>query len=269
MSTAADRGPYVEMLHTEIEEGVRELRRPAAGLFASAISAGIEVSISAFAIAVVLAASAPDESPLFVRLAIAVAYSLGFVLVVVARSELYTEHTSRAVLPVLSGDARIGQLLRLWGIVYVANLIAAAGAGWLLGKMGPALNLFEAEHAREMARPLFAHSWWALLLGSIVAGWLIGLVAWMTAASESVVARIVITVLTVGVIGFAHLPHCIAGTAEVALAAAMGKATAHEAAVFLVWATIGNTIGGALIVAALKYGHAVRDSGGAGEEEPT
>ena len=61
-----------------------------------------------------------------VRLLVANMYAVGFIFVVLGRSELFTEQTTLAVLPVLGGRATVRELLRLWGVVYVANLIGAA-----------------------------------------------------------------------------------------------------------------------------------------------
>ena len=48
-----------------------------------------------------------------------------FIFVVLGRSELFTEQTTLAVLPLLGGRTSVRQLLRLWGVVYAANLIGA------------------------------------------------------------------------------------------------------------------------------------------------
>jgi formate/nitrite transporter FocA (FNT family) len=43
--------------------------------------------------------------------------SSGFLFVILGRSELFTEHTTLAVLPVLDGRASLRQLGRLWGLI--------------------------------------------------------------------------------------------------------------------------------------------------------
>ena len=42
-------------------------------------------------------------------------YAVGFIFVVLGRSELFTEQTTLAVLPVLNGRASVASLLRGWG----------------------------------------------------------------------------------------------------------------------------------------------------------
>lgn len=41
------------------------------------------------------------------------------------RSELLTEQTARAILPLLAGEATLGEVARLWGVVYVGNIPGA------------------------------------------------------------------------------------------------------------------------------------------------
>ena len=50
-------------------------------------------------------------------------YSFGFILVVLGRSELFTEQTSLAVMPVMSNRASASSVARLWVIIYVSNLV--------------------------------------------------------------------------------------------------------------------------------------------------
>ncbi len=65
-------------------------------------------------------------------------YAVGFIFVVLGRSELFTEQTTLAVLPVLSRRVSPVRLLRLWGIVYSGNLLGATLFAWLITIIGPA-----------------------------------------------------------------------------------------------------------------------------------
>lgn len=55
-------------------------------------------------------------------------YTFGFVIVILARQQLFTENTVTAVLPIMHKPTpgNIGLLLRLWGIVLAGNLIGTA-----------------------------------------------------------------------------------------------------------------------------------------------
>ncbi|MEJ2539450.1 MAG: formate/nitrite transporter family protein [Gemmatimonadota bacterium] len=100
-----------------------------------------------------------------------------------------------------------------------------------------------------------------MMLSGIVAGWLMGLLSWLVAASRETVGRILVVWLITTGMGLAGLHHCIVGTTEV-LAAVFsgGETTFADYGRFLLWSTVGNTLGGVTMVAVLKYGHAVRSA---------
>jgi len=91
-----------QILRQEIEEGLDALERPAAGLFASGLSAGLDVGFSLFLMAVMLTQADGILPKPIVAMLVANMYSVGFIFVVLGRSELFTEQTTLAVLPVLS-----------------------------------------------------------------------------------------------------------------------------------------------------------------------
>lgn len=69
-----------------------------------------------FLMVVVLTLFAGRESEPVVRLLVANAYAVGFIFVILGRSELFTEHATLAVLPVLEGKASVSALGRMWGL---------------------------------------------------------------------------------------------------------------------------------------------------------
>jgi formate/nitrite transporter FocA (FNT family) len=61
-------------------------------------------------------------------------YSLGFLLVILGRQQLFTENTLTSILPLLQHPTfpTLGKALRLWGIVLVANLRGHYSSRWWL-----------------------------------------------------------------------------------------------------------------------------------------
>src|SRR6056297_3964939 len=95
-----------DILDIEIRRGLSELERPTAGLSLSALSAGLDIGFGPLLMAVILTtAGVAGTGELTKQLLLALAYGVGFILVVLGRSELFTEHTALAVLPVLDGKA--------------------------------------------------------------------------------------------------------------------------------------------------------------------
>jgi formate/nitrite transporter FocA (FNT family) len=248
-----------EVLRTQIERGLDELTRPASGLFLSALSAGLDIGFGPlFMAALVTVASGVWGAPAL-DIGTSLLYTVGFVFVIVGRTELFTEHTTLAVLPVLDGRASLRQLGRLWGLVYAGNIAGSAAFAALMVATAPAYGLVDPSAFGDLARPLVSHSPFVTFLAAALAGWLMGLLSWLVTAVDGSGARIAVVILVTFVIGFGHLPHSIAGNVEVlAGTLAVPGITPLDYAEFLLTATLGNVAGGAVFVALLKYSYVVR-----------
>lgn len=242
---------------------MREFDRANSGLLMSSFSAGLDIGFGPFLMAVFLTLSEPGLSEAPTALITAGLYSMGFLFVILGRSELFTEHTTMAVLPVLSGQAGITDLLRVWLLVWVGNLAGAVTFAALGSFIGPELGVIDPAAFSVIATALIEHEWWVMLLSAILAGWLMGLLGWLVGAAGDTISRVVIVVLVAGSIGLAGLHHSIAGAVEVLFAVFAGEGGIGSFTMFLVWATVGNAVGGSVFVAILKYAHVVRS-----EREP-
>lgn len=246
-----------EILRHEIAEGLDALDRPASGLFVSGLSAGLDIGFGLFLMAVMLTNVEGQISRPVGNLLVAAMSSIGFIFVILGRSELFTEQTTLAVLPVLNGRATIGRLLRLWGIVYVANVIGGAIFAFMATRIGPSLGVIEPFIFEEIARKLTDHPSGAIFFSGLLAGWLMGLLSWLIAAGRDTISQIVLVAIVTTSIGFANLHHAILGTVEV-----LAGVFAHQGTTladyghFLLWSTLGNTVGGVVFVAFIKYGQA-------------
>ena len=257
------RKSYQTILEQQTSSAETELARPALALFLSGLAAGLELGFGPFAIAVSRTKLSDVLPAPLLELLNANLYSLGFIFVVLGYSALFTEYTTSAVLPVLAGRARPGRLLRLWGIVLLANVIGGALFAAFITVLGPALGVVEPAVFGEIANRLVGKPWWVTLLSAVVAGWLMGLLAWLVVAARDTISQIIVVWLTTFVIGISALHHSISGTIEVLMGVFVGQgATWSGFAHFLFWASLGNAIGGAFFVAVLKYAHVEQSSAG-------
>lgn len=261
-TTGAEAGEQTRsttILARTISDGLNELRRPGDGLFLSAVSAGLDIGFGPLLMAVIITLGADAWGEPVLQLALANAYAVGFVFVILGRSELFTEHTTLAVLPVLDGRASVAQLGRLWGIVYAGNLLGTLVFATIAVVVAPSYGIADSAAFAEIAKSLMDHSALGLFTGAVLAGWLMGLLAWLVAASQETLSRIFVVWLVAATIGLMGLPHSIAGNVEVLtgllLVPELGLWDYLE---FLVLATVGNAVGGTVFVGLLKYGHVVR-----------
>ncbi len=237
------------------EAGLTQLNRGVAGLMLSGITAGLDIGFSVLMMAVVLGLFNGVFPAPVVSFFVSTMYPLGFIFVVLGRSELFTEHTTLAVLPVLQGFASVKKLLRLWILVYVGNIFGGLIFALILSYFGNSLHFIKGWAIAEISNNLIANSWLTKLLSAALAGWLMGLLAWLVAAARETISQIIIIFIITTCIGLAGLPHCIVGNIEVSSGLFQGDISFTDYINFLVPATLGNIIGGVFFVGILKYSH--------------
>ncbi|WP_101294182.1 formate/nitrite transporter family protein [Halegenticoccus soli] len=247
---------YRRILEQEMENALKEINRPAKGVFLSGISAGLNVSFGALFMGMALTYAGGFSSSLVQQAVLAAVSSVGFVFVILGQTELFTAHTTMAVIPVLDGRATLRELLGLWGVVYVSNLVGCALFAGLIAVLGPALGIVQPSAFATIAEAVVPYPWWVILLSAVVAGWLMGLATWLVAASLDAISRVVLVLLTTAAIGFGPFHHALLGSTEMLAAMFLGQGvTLAEFATVLAWTTIGNAVGGGVFVALLNYGH--------------
>ncbi len=246
---------YRTILEQEILAGLRELHRPAIGLFLSSLSAGLDIGFSVLLIGILRTLLPGPLTPLGEALQASL-YSVGFVLVLLGRSELFTEHTTLAVLPLLRRRSSAREVARVWGVVFAGNALGAAIFAGLATSLAPALEMVEPGTFARLAQELDRHPWPARLGSAVLAGWLMGELGWIIAAARDTISQVVFVWLVTAVIGFAHLHHVVVGMVEMFAGAFEGALGPGRVLAFIALTALGNAIGGVVFVAILKYGHA-------------
>jgi formate/nitrite transporter FocA (FNT family) len=251
--------PRAQVLYETIRlEGEQELNRPAWALTWSGVAAGLSMGFSLMAMGLLRAAL--PEAP-WAKLIISLGYPVGFLVVIVARQQLFTENTLTPVLPLLHN--RNGQtlvrVLRLWLIVLAANVVGTLLFAWALH--GTSIFSEEVKAAfAAIGRSALAGGFGSHFLRAIVSGWLIALMVWMLAGASS---RGFIVVVITYLIGLGELSHVIAGSAETLFAVFNGDATVWDYLYrFMVPVALGNMLGGIALVAALSYAQVAADEAG-------
>lgn len=248
---AEHAAPQALVIHEVLrEEGEAELRRANAALLWSGLAAGLSMGFSLLAMAL-LRAGLPDAP--WRLLVDAPGYSVGFVIVVLGRQQLFTETTLTAVLPLMVRRdlATFTSLLRMWGVVLAANLIGTIAFSFLISRDGVFSEPVRQSLA-EIGQEVLAGPNGPKFVKAILAGWLIALMVWLLPSARS--ARILVILLLTYVVAIAQLPHIIAGSADVAFAVWSGHATVADYLWrFLVPTLLGNTVGGVALVAFLNH----------------
>lgn len=245
-----------EILEEQLETSLREFNRSNGGLFISAFTAGLEIGFSILLMGTVMTMYGYHLNPETLHLYLSLCYPLGFIFVIIGRSELFTEHTALAILPVIQGNVKMKDLFILWGIVYGGNLIGGFCFSLINIKIAPAIGIISEEALHDLAFKVIDYDYWIILLSALLAGWMMGLLGWLVTSSQETISRILVIILVTFTIGFAGLHHCIVGSIEVFSGMLVSPDIDFlDYLKFQSWATIGNSIGGAVFVSVLKYSH--------------
>lgn len=245
-----------EILEQLNKEGLLQHSRPSWSLFLSALAAGLEIGFSILLMGVLFSLFEHRVSDPAMHLLMALSYPLGFLFVIIGREELFTEQTTIAVISVLNSRKKFKSLLRLWGIVLSGNLLGCLIFSFILSRLPVQMEIIKPEAFQHIAEQIPHYSWTSLLGSAILAGWLMGLLAWLISSTTETISKILLIILVTFVIGVAGLHHCIVGSVEMFTAMLSGNTiTFNNYIHFISLAVPGNIIGGAVFVAALKVSH--------------
>jgi len=244
--------PNAALIHETIRaEGESELERGGWALGFSGLAAGLSMGFS-FLVDGTLQALLP-AGPLR-DVVSPFGYTIGFLIVVLGRQQLFTENTLTPVLALIHNRdlPTLRKLVRLWGIVLAANLAGAILFATALGHGGAfepnVVNAFAAL-GRQSMRAGFGPTF----VRAIYAGWLIALMVWLLPAVEG--ARPLTILIITYIVALCGLSHIIAGTVDAAYAVQFaGVPVADFVMRFFVPTLLGNIVGGVALVAALNYG---------------
>jgi formate/nitrite transporter FocA (FNT family) len=240
--------------HAILSEGEEELSRPSSALFWSGLAAGLSMGFSMIAQGL-LKAHLPEAR--WSALVHSFGYSVGFLIVILGRQQLFTENTLTPILPLLKHKKIqvLANVARLWAVVLIANLIGALAIGFVAVRS----NAFSHDVRRafvEMGHAAMSPGPGTILLRGIFAGWLIALMVWLLPYAE--VGRVWVIIIITYLVGLGHFSHIIAGAVEVfALSAAGEKPWLSVICGYLLPTLIGNIIGGVTLVAALNHAQIV------------
>jgi formate/nitrite transporter FocA (FNT family) len=248
---AEHAAPAAVVIHEILrKEGQAELERRVSALFWSGLAAGLSMGFSFLTLAMIQGAL-PDAP--WRRLLAGFGYSLGFVIAVLGRQQLFTETTLTAVLPLLTRPEwrGVAALARFWAVVLAANLIGTFVFARILAIDG----LFSGptrDALGEIAEASVRGSFWPTAIGAVFAGWLIALMIWLLPSARS--ARLFVIVMLTYVVPVGGFSHVIAGSVEAAYAFFMGRSSLADYAVgFFLPTILGNTVGGVALVALLNH----------------
>jgi formate/nitrite transporter FocA (FNT family) len=221
----------------------QRLGRSWTGLVATALLGGIDVGAGAIALLIV-------ENQTHDVVLAGLAFSIGFVALTMANSELFTEGFLVPVAAVVARKANVLALARLWSVSIVGNLIG----GWVL--MGIAMAAFPnlRQTALDAGKYYISLGWSTRAFTlAVIGGFVITLMTHMQHGTESEGVRLVPAVVMGFLLGAGRLNHAI-------VASLLTFAALHVGAPFgyVDWlklftlSALGNMVGGLGLVTLLR-----------------
>jgi formate-nitrite transporter family protein len=236
--------------------GEEEMTRPAVSLWWSGVAAGLSISFSLLAEAI-LRLHLPDAPwrPLVVSLG----YSVGFVMAVMSRQQLFTETTITAVLPVIA-DPRprnVARLGRMWSIVLLANFAGTLFAA-LFCTFAPVLAPELKAAMLEISRQIMAPGWLEAVFLGVSSGFLMAAMVWLLPSSEGTQFHVI--VLMTYLIAAGGFMHIVAGSVEAFMLVLNGEwSWLAMVGGFIVPVLIGNIVGGTALFALIAYAQVMKE----------
>jgi formate/nitrite transporter FocA (FNT family) len=226
-----------------VNEGRTRLGRSWAPLITTGLVGGIDVGTGVFAYLVVLQQTGS-------KLLAGLAFSVGFVALLLASGELFTENFLVPVTAVVAGRSSAPMLARLWVVTLAMNLIGCWAMAWLIVTARPDLDGVVRETGSHYSKlGVNMHS----LALAVIAGLVITLMTRMQHSTESLGVQLVPAILFGSLLAGGQLFHSI-------LDSQFMFAALHAGASFgyydwfraLCWSVLGNVIGGVGLVTFLR-----------------
>jgi formate/nitrite transporter FocA (FNT family) len=237
-----------ETFERTVAEGRERLTRPWAPLVATGLVGGTDVAIGVLAFLLVRWAAGPGPVS---HLVAGLAFATGFVALTLARSELFTENFLVPVITVVTRQATVRSLLRLWTVTMAANLVS----GWLITGLIMAGFPELRPAAIEAGATYIGYGiGWRSLALALLAGAIITLMTWMQHGFDSYGVKLVSAVIAGFLLGASGMNHAIVGSLLMFAGLHTGAAPYGYLAWAQVaaWAALGNAVGGIGLVTLLR-----------------
>jgi len=251
--------PRAAVLHEIIRtQGDQELERSIAALWWSALAAGLTMGLSLMGMGL-LNSRLPDGEGF--KVIASFGYCAGFLAVILARQQLFTENTLTAVLPVMTKPtlANFGRLLRLWTVVLIGNLCGTLLVAYVMLEL-PIFDSKTDVAFLDIGRKVMENHASQMFAKGIVSGWMIATMVWMIPSMES--AKMWIIILITYLMALGDFTHIVVGSLEVSYLVFAGELPWKDFWLVFAGPTLaGNIIGGSFIFALISHAQIRSESG--------
>lgn len=247
-----------EIAKTVVDSSVAKANADFVTLVALGFLAGSFIAIAGATSHTVSLALGPWAGPGIIRFISGLIFTVGITMVIIGGAELFTGN-SLMVAGLLEGRITIVQLLRNWVLVYLSNFVGALFVAWLYYKTelwaAPGLEIAEGFVNTAIAKANIEFG--TGFARGILCNWLVCMGVWMSYAADDVTGRVIPTAMAVAAFVMCGAEHSVANMFYMPVGfmirARISGLPALSMLPNLVSVTLGNVVGGGLLVATVYW----------------
>jgi len=255
-SSRSDSESPLDVFIDSIDAGTTRLNRTWLEMFMSGIIGALHVTFGALAMSAVTGGFTKLLGAKAAFVLGAAIFPIGFILLKLSRSELFTENFLVPVAPVFERKEPVGKLGKLWFWTLFGNLFGVIGFTLLVALGGiHSLGVLPAEHLKHLALYKVSRPYQAEFFSAFWAGVIITTMTWLVLATRDYMVKMIAIWSTIFILAVLSFTHVIVSTSEVFLGMLMGADIS-----ILTWfkkifipGVVGNLSGGLLFISLLHY----------------
>jgi formate/nitrite transporter FocA (FNT family) len=226
-----------------VETGRPRLYRTPVELLASGSIAGVEIALGVLAFLAVEQATGS-------KLVAGLAFSVGFIALLLGNSELFTEGFLVPVAVVVAKEATWTRLVRFWALTLLGNLVGGWVTMWAVVTAFPALRATAVKDGATYATSSLHLSTFLL---AVIAGVVMTLLTRMRNGTDNDVAKVVASIAVAFLVAGLSMYHSVLDTLFIFGGIHAGGSYGYgNWIVFFAWTVLGNALGGLGITTALR-----------------
>lgn len=188
------------------------------------------------------------------KIAVAASFGIGLVAIVYLGAELFTGNCFVTIMPVLRGDVKIKDIVPMWIVCYVGNMIGIALICFLFIKSG-AQETIMTPYLKGIMESKLNFDVMELLIKGILCNFVVCVAAYSGVKIKDETARLIVIMILVMTFVLPGFEHCIAnggiftmGMTQLGSAIDWSMLPLH-----MLISTLGNIIGGSVLLAVPIY----------------
>ncbi|AMO82294.1 formate/nitrite transporter family protein [Obesumbacterium proteus] len=232
------------------QEGTKELERDVWALLWSAVAAGLSMGASLMAKGIFHVKLDGVPGAFLLE---NFGYTFGFIIVIMARQQLFTENTLTAVLPVMNkpNKTNLILLMRLWGLVLLGNLVGTGLVAYIFWHL-PVFDVETRKAFVTISQQVMSNSPTEMFANAVISGWIIASMVWMFPSAGA--AKIWVIIIMTYLVAIGDLTHIVVGSVEILYLVFSGHLHWHAFLYPFALPTLaGNIIGGTFIFALISH----------------